>query len=183
PMRDAVVVAATGVIVLSLLAASVFIPLCLRFLPHETVDKNAQEENMARQKLIRAALAVLTKARTQPPAPNPKGTALAKPEGQSAADEALRQEVIDRLYQLYHSRLEEEDETPRITPLDRNRALRHARMDLALRLQLLRAERQAMRDMTSRREINDQTEWKLQQELDYEEQVIRSQSQRLPREA
>lgn len=183
PMRDAVVVAATGVIVLSLLAASVFIPLCLRFLPQETVDKNAQEENMARQKLIRAALAVLTKARAQPPASTPKDTALAKPEGQSAADEALRQEVIDRLYQLYHSRLEEEDETPRITPLDRSRALRHARMELALRLQLLRAERQAMRDMTSRSEINDQTEWKLQQELDYEEQVIRSQSQRLPREA
>lgn len=91
--------------------------------------------------------------------------------------------MIDRLYQLYHSRLEEEDETPRITPLDRSRALRHARMELALRLQLLRAERQAMRDMTSRSEINDQTEWKLQQELDYEEQVIRSQSQRLPREA
>lgn len=137
---------------------------------------------MARQKLIRAALAVLTKARAQPPAPNPNGTALAKPEGQNA-DETLRQEVIDRLYQLYHSRLEEEDETPRITPLDRSRALRHARMELALRLQLLRAERQAMRDMTSRSEINDQTEWKLQQELDYEEQVIRSQSQRLPREA
>ncbi|KDE20759.1 sodium:proton antiporter [Acetobacter aceti 1023] len=180
PMRDAVVVAAAGVIVLSLLAASVFIPLCLRFLPKETVDENAQEENMARQKLIRAALAVLAKARAQPVL-NPSATTLAKAEGQPV-DEAMRQEVIGRLYQLYHSQLEEEDETPRITPLDRNRALRAARMELALRLQLLRAERQAMRDMTSRREINDQTEWKLQQELDYEEQVIRSQSQRLPRE-
>lgn len=39
-----------------------------------------------------------------------------------------------------------------------------------------------MHQMVTRREINDQTEWKLQQELDYEEQVIRYQSLRLPRE-
>ena len=30
-------------------------------------------------------------------------------------------------------------------------------------------------------DINDQTEWKIQEEIDYEEQVIRSQIRRLPR--
>jgi CPA1 family monovalent cation:H+ antiporter len=90
--------------------------------------------------------------------------------------------VSDRLIQLYESRLDEEDATPRIGMEDRQSAVRHARLELALRLQVLRMERQVMHQMVNRREINDQTEWKLQQELDYEEQVIRYQSLRLPRE-
>ena len=61
PGRESVVVIAAGVIILSLLCAGVGIPFCLRFIPPELVDKNAQEENLARQKLIRAALGVLRK--------------------------------------------------------------------------------------------------------------------------
>ncbi|WP_025860923.1 Na+/H+ antiporter [Acetobacter papayae] len=228
PGRESVVVIAAGVIILSLLCAGVGIPFCLRFIPPELVDKNAQEENLARQKLIRAALGVLRKvhdaavveapAAAAPPSPAPVGAvvpaqpvqAVAQPvegpparpasptlpakadaaaaqdtpasPGLSEEDCQLRREVSDRLIQLYECRLDEEDATPRIGVEDRRSAVRHARLDLALRLQVLRMERQVMHQMVTRREINDQTEWKLQQELDYEEQVIRYQSLRLPRE-
>ncbi|MFT8891861.1 MAG: Na+/H+ antiporter [Acetobacter papayae] len=232
PGRESVVVIAAGVIILSLLCAGVGIPFCLRFIPPELVDKNAQEENLARQKLIRAALGVLRKvhdaavveapAAAAPPAPAPVGAVVpaqpvhagaqavaqpvarpparaaspalpARPDavaaqdmpaspGLSEEDCQLRREVSDRLIQLYECRLDEEDATPRIGVEDRRSAVRHARLDLALRLQVLRMERQVMHQMVTRREINDQTEWKLQQELDYEEQVIRYQSLRLPRE-
>ncbi|MFT8368371.1 MAG: Na+/H+ antiporter [Acetobacter papayae] len=232
PGRESVVVIAAGVIILSLLCAGVGIPFCLRFIPPELVDKNAQEENLARQKLIRAALGVLRKvhdaavveapAAAAPPAPAPVGAVVpaqpvqagaqavaqpvagpparaaspalpAKPDAAAAQDTPaspglseedcqLRREVSDRLIQLYECRLDEEDATPRIGVEDRRSAVRHARLDLALRLQVLRMERQVMHQMVTRREINDQTEWKLQQELDYEEQVIRYQSLRLPRE-
>lgn len=211
PARESVVVIATGVIILSLICAGVGIPFCLRFIPPELVDKNAQEENLARQKLIRAALGVLRKvhdaavveapaAPTPAPTPvlpvaqagvlvapavvpaTPAGAGTQDTSGPSEEDCQLRREVSDRLIQLYECRLDEEDATPRIGVEDRRSAVRHARLELALRLQVLRMERQVMHQMVTRREINDQTEWKLQQELDYEEQVIRYQSLRLPRE-
>ncbi|MBO1326880.1 Na+/H+ antiporter [Acetobacter suratthaniensis] len=222
PARESVVVIATGVIILSLICAGVCIPFCLRFIPPELVDKNAQEENLARQKLIRAALGVLRKVHdaavveapataTPAPAPalpvaqaavvagaaqpqagvsvapavvpaTPVGAGTQDSSGPSEEDCQLRREVSDRLIQLYECRLDEEDATPRIGVEDRQSAVRHARLELALRLQVLRMERQVMHQMVTRREINDQTEWKLQQELDYEEQVIRYQSLRLPRE-
>ena len=222
PARESVVVIATGVIILSLICAGVCIPFCLRFIPPELVDKNAQEENLARQKLIRAALGVLRKVHdaavveapaTSTPAPapalpvaqaavvagaaqpqagvsvapavvpaTPVGAGTQDSSGPSEEDCQLRREVSDRLIQLYECRLDEEDATPRIGVEDRQSAVRHARLELALRLQVLRMERQVMHQMVTRREINDQTEWKLQQELDYEEQVIRYQSLRLPRE-
>jgi CPA1 family monovalent cation:H+ antiporter len=177
PTREAVVVIATGVIILSLLAASVIIPLCLKFIPAELVDKSAQEENMARQRLLRAALDLLRKAETMPAIETPPET-----EEDRAAIEAARKEVIARLTKLYQTRLEQEDATPRIALADRRNAIRHARMELALRLQILRAERQTMRELVAQQDINDQTEWKLQQELDYEEEVIHALAQRLPKE-
>jgi CPA1 family monovalent cation:H+ antiporter len=177
PTREAVVVIATGVIILSLLAASVIIPLCLKFIPAELVDKSAQEENMARQRLLRAALDLLRKAETMPAIET-----LPETEEDRAAIEAARKEVIARLTKLYQTRLEQEDATPRIALADRRNAIRHARMELALRLQVLRAERQTMRELVAQQDINDQTEWKLQQELDYEEEVIHALAQRLPKE-
>ncbi|MDE7548683.1 Na+/H+ antiporter [Acetobacter fabarum] len=177
PTREAVVVIAAGVIVLSLLVASVIIPLCLKFIPAELVDKNAQEENLARQRLLRAALDLLRKAETTPAIETPPET-----DEDKAAIEAARVEVIARLTKLYQTRLEQEDATPRIALADRRNAIRHARMELALRLQILRAERQTMRELVAHQDINDQTEWKLQQELDYEEEVIHALAQRLPKE-
>lgn len=177
PARETVVVIATGVIVLSLLVASMTIPLCLRFVPPELISKSTQEENTARRKLLNAALAVLNKTHdgASPPFGN-RDTPL------SDQDQTMREESTARLLRVYESRLEEEDATTHIEKTDSANAVRRARFELALRLQILRVQRQIMREMMTRREINDQTEWKLQEELDYEEQVIRSQSQRLPRD-
>lgn len=132
---------------------------------------------MARQRLLRAALDLLRKAETMPAIET-----LPETEEDRAAIEAARMEVIARLTKLYQTRLEQEDATPRIARADRRNAIRHARMELALRLQILRAERQTMRELVAQQDINDQTEWKLQQELDYEEEVIHALAQRLPKE-
>ncbi|MFT8675519.1 MAG: Na+/H+ antiporter [Acetobacter sp.] len=177
PAREAVVVIAAGVIVLSLLGASMAIPLCLRFIPPELVDTAALEENAARQKLMNAALDVLRKIQnaTIEPETGPQDATI-------MAESQVRHDVAERMIRVYENRLDAESADLQIKDVDHTTAVRRAREELALRLQVLRAERQLMRTMVAQSEINDQTEWKLQQELDYEEQVIHFQSMRLPHE-
>lgn len=100
----------------------------------------------------------------------------------TSEDEAIRQDVIDRLGQSYENRLNQIDEARQITPMNRHLALRRERIELALRLVLLRAQRQALHSLFSERKINDQTEWELEQELDFEEQLLRARVQRLPQD-
>lgn len=176
PSRETVIVIATGVIILSLLLASIAIPFCLRFIPPELISKSAREENHARQKLINAALTVLNKAREGFFPPPGKQTS-----SFSEEEKLMRLETTERLQRLYKSRLETEDITSVENLSHSSHTLRRVRFELALRLQILRIQRQTMRDMMKQGDINDQTEWKIQEEIDYEEQVIRSQIRRLPR--
>ncbi|MBR2124954.1 MAG: Na+/H+ antiporter [Acetobacter sp.] len=178
PSRETVIVIATGVIILSLLLASGAIPFCLRFIPPELISKSAQEENDARRKLLNAALTVLSKAHDGIFPPLGKRETILSEE-----EKLMRLESTERLQRLYKSRLETEDIAFIDGVVHGSNALRRARFELALRLQILRVQRQNMRDMMTKGEINDQTEWKLQEEIDYEEQVIRSQIRHLPRES
>lgn len=147
-------------------------PLCIRYLPQDVIDKRAQEENTARQKLLRAALRLLRQE---------QGRA-AQSAADSKDDSDLKLDVIGRLLQTYENRLSQVDETPQMPVMNRTIALRRERMELALRLLLLRTQRQALHDIFAQRDINDQTEWELQQELDYEEQLLRGRVQRLPKD-
>ncbi|AQS89547.1 Na+/H+ antiporter [Neoasaia chiangmaiensis NBRC 101099] len=173
PARDLVISVATGVIVLSLVVAGVVMPFCIRFLPKDGVDKSAMEENVARQRLVRAVLRQLRQEQS---------TAAQTMAEEKPGEDKLRLEVVGRLLQTYENRLSQIDETPQIPVMNRTNALRRERIELALRLLLLRTERQTLRDLAHSREINDRTEWELQQELDYEEQVLRNRVQRLPKD-
>jgi len=97
-------------------------------------------------------------------------------------NEDMRLEVLGRLLQTYENRLSQIDGPTQSPVLTRTTALRRERIELALRLIVLRLQRQTLHALVDARDINDQTEWEIQRELDYEEQVIRSRVQRLPQD-
>jgi len=179
PERSFVITVATGVIVLSLVMAAIAIPLCIRFLPRDLTDKHAQEESLARQRLLQATLQLLhnEQGRTE------KDRSELIDNGNSDhTNEDVRLEVLGRLLQTYENRLSQIDGPTQSPVLTRTTALRRERIELALRLIVLRLQRQTLHALVDARDINDQTEWEIQRELDYEEQVIRSRVQRLPQD-
>lgn len=175
PSRDLLITVAAGVIVISLVGAGVLMPLCIRFLPDPGMDRHAAEEVIARQRLLRTAISLLHDERFRAPE-------TPVPAEASTQDKALKDDVIDRLEQSYESRLSQIDETHHSTLMNRQLALRRERLELATRLLVLRAQRQTLHDLFVERGINDQTEWELQKELDFEEQLLRSRVQRLPKD-
>ncbi|WP_336947155.1 Na+/H+ antiporter [Asaia sp. HN010] len=175
PSRDLLITVAAGVIVISLVGAGVLMPLCIRFLPDPGMDRHAVEGVIARQRLLRTAISLLHDERFRTPETPVMAEAIAQ-------DRALKDDVIDRLEQSYEIRLSQIDETHHSTLMNRQLALRRERLELATRLLVLRAQRQTLHDLFVERGINDQTEWELQQELDFEEQLLRSRVQRLPRD-
>ncbi|WP_025885864.1 Na+/H+ antiporter [Asaia prunellae] len=172
PSRDLLITIAAGVIVVSLIGAGIFMPLCIRFLPASGMDRHAVEETMARQSLLRSAIEKLRDRETHS-ADLPEST---------VQDQELKQDVIDRLERSYENRLSQIDESHQASLMDRQRALRRERLELAIRLLVLRAQRQTLHRLFVERAINDQTEWELQKELDFEEQLLRSRVLRLPKD-
>lgn len=170
PSRELLITVAAGVIVVSLVGAGLLMPLCLRFLPKAGMERHAAEESAARQSLLHTAIDFLHEEKTH---------IASEPQGQDA-DKALRLDVIDRLAQVYLNRLSQIEETPQGSLMSRSLSLRRERIELATRLLLLRAQRQTLHRLFVTRGINDQMEWELQQELDFEEQLLRSRVQRLP---
>lgn len=170
PSRELLITVAAGVIVVSLVGAGLLMPLCLHFLPKAGMERHAEEENAARQSLLHTAIDFLHEEKTH---------IASEPQGQDA-DKALRLDVIDRLAQVYLNRLSQIEETPQGSLMSRSLSLRRERIELATRLLLLRAQRQTLHKLFVTRGINDQMEWELQQELDFEEQLLRSRVQRLP---
>ncbi|WP_336763299.1 Na+/H+ antiporter [Asaia sp. VD9] len=172
PYRDLLITIAAGVIVVSLVGAGVLMPLFVRFLPRSGMDRHATEEMMARQSLLRTALAILAEEKSRP-----HETGSGTPHEQD-----LKRDVLDRLEQIYENRLYQIDETTQTSLMNRQLSRRRERLELATRFLLLKAQRQTLHRLFVERGINDQTEWELQQELDFEEQLLRARVQRLPKD-
>lgn len=172
PSRDLLITIAAGVIVISLVGAGLLMPLCILFLPKRGMERHATEENAARQALLHTAVTLLHDEKTR----------CTQDSQAEPADNALRIDVLDRLEQNYQNRLSQIDEAPQASLMSRSLSLRRERLELASRLLLLRAQRQTLHRLFVERGINDQTEWELQQELDFEEQLLRSRVQRLPKD-
>ncbi|GBQ68264.1 Na+/H+ antiporter [Ameyamaea chiangmaiensis NBRC 103196] len=170
PARGLLIVVAAGVIVVSLLVASVTLPLLARMIPSPADDPIQREEERARAALLRTALRVLRKEQ-----------AGIVPAAGGKADE-LRLEIVARLMQLYQNRLDQTGEDAAAAPSIRVTALRRERLELALRLTLLRAQRHELKVLHAAQYINDESEWAMQQELDVEESLLRRRSRRLPHE-
>ncbi|GBQ83379.1 Na+/H+ antiporter [Asaia krungthepensis NRIC 0535] len=172
PSRDLLITIAAGVIVISLMGAGLFMPLCLRFLPVAGMERHAAEETKARQELLHTAIALIREEKL-------RGNESHAAAGQ---EDMVKRDVLDRLEQTYENRLSQIDETPQTSLMGRSVSLRRERLELATRLLLLRAQRDTLHRLFVGRGINDQTEWELQQELDFEEQLLRARVARLPKD-
>jgi len=168
PARGLLISVSAGVIVLSLLVASVGLPILSRLTPSTDGEPIEREEVQARVALVRAALETIREEQK---------ALVDAPDG--ARDEA-RIEIVARLARLYEGRLTQIDDGEAAASDVREDALQRERLELALRLRLVRAQRKALRGLHNSRAINDETEWSMQQELDFEEQMLRRRARRLP---
>ena len=149
PARDLAVFLAAGTIILSLIAASVGLPLLLDSveLPPEPTDQ--EEENRARVAAAEAAMKAVARARRDAP-------------HDSAGDANIVSDASGRVMEIYRRRIElgsktgEEAETVRSVD----------RIERELRLAAIRAERDTLFDLARRRLLPDETTRRLVRELD-----------------
>ncbi|ACI52097.1 Na+/H+ antiporter [Gluconacetobacter diazotrophicus PA1 5] len=174
PDRDLLVTLATGVILVSLLAASLTLPWLARGMPAGQVDPQAREVDWARLVLLRTMIRAMRDEQAAL-------TARAK-----IRDEAgeTRIEIIARLMQEYENRLGQlQRDGDGAASAAQVGSIRRMRLELAIRLTNLRASRIELRNLRAAQYVNDETESLLQQEMDYEEQVLRNRARTLPRVA
>ncbi|MCZ2293154.1 MAG: Na+/H+ antiporter [Burkholderiales bacterium] len=168
PGRDALVFLATGTILCTLVIGSIGLPMVLRRLPPPDESSLAREDREARLAACRAAIAFLA----QPP--------------QQARDDAPTwrtqfQEAAGRLTQDYRKRIdmleapdaaqtpEAQAESPEAVRERRRRYL----VEMELRLQALRVEREALYAERHAQRINDEALRALVAELDLSEVALR----------
>ncbi|MBM9403320.1 Na+/H+ antiporter [Gluconacetobacter azotocaptans] len=172
PFRDLLVTLATGVILVSLLMASLLLPWLVAGLDGGQGDPRGREVDWARLVLLRTIIRAMR---------DEQATLTARAGTRDEAAE-MRVEIIARLMQEYENRLGQlqKDGDGPATEMQ-IRSIRRMRLELALRLTNLRASRIELRNLRSADYVNDETETLLLQEMDYEEQVYRNRARTLPR--
>ncbi len=165
PARALLVTLAAGVILCSLLLAATTLPALLRGLDTGQADDMEDETARARLALVRVAAAHVAA------------------EAADADDD--HRPVLDALLEEMRAKAErlqtvlEEGADPRSD--DRALVLHHQRLEAAVRLRMLRAERDSLVKMTRNGEINDEAERLLMRELDHQEEVVLAAARSLPR--
>ncbi|OUJ15184.1 Na+/H+ antiporter [Acetobacter sp. DsW_063] len=172
PERSLLITIAAGVIIISLLVASIFLPLVLRLLPsQEGTNRTQQELDETRLALVRVAIGVLKDeaGRHNAPAGGPAG----EPEpAQSRAAPLLLQEYQELLHTLDSKQTDIE--------ANRDELLRNRRAELAIRLRVVRAQRKALKEFLHDGNLNDETERVLARQLDVHEQELIDEASALP---
>ncbi len=148
PARDLAILLAMGVIIVSLVAASVGLPLVLKGLEMPAEPSHAAEEDRARVAASEAAIAEIERVEHS----------LA--EGRKDADVYVA--AASRLMDFYRSRLEIYGQGGE----EATAARRGANIENRLRVAAIKAERNAIFRMLRRREISSATARKLVRELD-----------------
>jgi len=169
PSRDLLIFLATGTILFTLVVGSIGLPLVLRRLPPSGEPLAVREERAARLAACQAAIA---------------GMALDKSQAQAADAQWLAQyqEAAGRLTQDYRKRIDllDEDAASATTPEAQadspesvhQRRLRYV-VELELRLQCLKVERDALYAERHAHRINDESLRSLVAELDLSEVSLR----------
>lgn len=148
PARDLAIFLAMGVIIVSLVAASLGLPLLLRGLTLPSEPSHVAEEDAARIVAAQAAIAEIERSEH------------AMAEGQDDAD--IYVSAAARLMDVYRARIES-----RQGDAVANKSRRKLeRIERDLRLAALKAERTAIFKMVRRRELGSETARKLVRELD-----------------
>ena len=148
PARDLAIFLAMGVIVMSLLAASIGLPLLLRGLRMPQEPLHLAAEDGARIAAAQAAIAAVEKAEHE------------MAEGQADAD--LYVAAALRIMDAYRQRIERGN----ADALDREAARKVERIERDLRLTALKAERTEIFRLVRRRELGSEVARKLVRELD-----------------
>jgi monovalent cation/hydrogen antiporter len=172
PDRDLLVTLATGVILVSLLLASLTLPWLSAGMNAGQDDPQAREVDWARLVLMRTMIRGMRDEQAAL-------TARARIRDEAAE---MRIEIVARLMQEYENRLGQlQRDGDGLASAAQMGSIRRMRLELALRLNNLRASRIELRNLRMAQYVNDDTEALLQQELDYEEQVLRNRAKTLPR--
>jgi Na+/H+ antiporter len=168
PSRDLLIFLATGTILLTLLIASIGLPLVLRRLPAPGESPDAREERSARLAACKAAVEHMAEV-------------LPSGEGADTERRAQLQEAVGRLTQDYRKRIDLlEDPAAPSTPeiqADSPEAVRQRRMrylvEQELRLRTLQVERDTLYAERQAHRINDDVLRSLVAELDLTEVALR----------
>ena len=168
PARDQLIFLATGTILCTLVIGSIGLPLALRLLPPGGEEVSTREEREARLAACRAAIAYLVQAPRNAQAMGP-------------AELTQQQEAAGRLTQDYRKRIDLLDETAAArtpeTLADAPDAVRERRqrylVEMELRLQTLRIERDTLYAERHAQRINDEVLRTLVAELDLAEVSLR----------
>ncbi|WP_315919731.1 Na+/H+ antiporter [Mesorhizobium sp. SP-1A] len=154
PARDAVIFLAAGVIICSLLLASLTLPVIAKGLVEPGEDTAAIEERRAWIAAADAAIAYL------------EGMAAVQDDDPQAE---LRSAAAQSIIAGYRSRIATCDEADDV----RKQARQSAEVETRLRLAAIKVEHEVLRQMLKRREINDRTMRRLQGELTLSEALLR----------
>ncbi len=174
PQRDLLVTVAAGVIVCSLVIASIGLPWLLSGTVSATLDPVQAEVEHARIMILRAASRKLEEE--------------LRASAAHGGSEEDRKEVITRILADIQSRIQQQMLTASSGDGDleeeerRNaqKAVRQRRLELALWLRVLRVEREELAKMTKSLEINNEAERRLTNELDRFETVLLGMAESLP---
>ena len=175
PGRDLLVTLAAGVIICSLVLASVAIPPLLHGMSTDEDDPSLHELDMMRIELAQTAIEAL----------HAEQAVLAQqeldtmPDGSESVD--LKQEAIGRLLHEYQDTLRRLDNSRAAEASIRATAIREKRTELALRFRLIRHMRERLHTRVVQKLINDETELTINQELDFIEQELQIEARSLPR--
>ncbi|HET7314492.1 Na+/H+ antiporter [Salinisphaera sp.] len=158
PGRGVFVFIAAGVILLSLIIATVTLPSLLRRIRLPADDPGATEERNARAASATAAIQALDRMSEQ-----------RKEESDDPDEASLYAEVAARVMAAYRPWLDPESDAE-----EKQRARRSFAMERTLRLAALNAEREELYRLRGRLEINDVTMRRLLADIDLTEASLRS---------
>ncbi len=154
PYRDVLVTEAAGVIICSLLLASLLLPVLLRDIRLQTPDPLPREVEAARVALAQAAIAAVEQYRER-----------------ATDDEAV--EIADAMLSEQFERLARLERAPELEDgPDRDSLLRRHRRTAALRLRALRTRRDVLQKLWRSQEINSEAVQEIERELDNEETML-----------
>jgi len=148
PARDLAIFLAAGVIILSLIAASIGLPYLLKGLELPPDPSHQQEEDRVRVAAAEAAIQAVERAQHDM--------------GEGRADIDLYADAGARIMELYRERIDGRSKTGE----ERDLARRIDEIERKLRLAGLRAERQEIYSIARARKASDETTRKLVREVD-----------------
>ncbi|TIO10244.1 Na+/H+ antiporter [Mesorhizobium sp.] len=159
PARDVVIFLAAGVIICSLVIASLALPKIARGLVEPGEDPGAAEERLARVGAANAAIARIESIAN---------------DGSEGEEAGARLAIADSIVAGYRRRIAASDEADEA----RAEAREAGRLELELRLAGIEAERAAVRAMFRSREINDHTMQALFTEITLTEALLKGRQTR-----